>query len=133
MLISQNQCNVRLPKYNESVRNIIVDCWKCITIFEKAHLISNLKKKVFLAWGSNSLWNRVLSKMDAFYFELILASYLFHTFTETTTYNWQDYLLWQDIFTFNQLNRIGHWRFWFFLNPLTLFPVFVTCYTITVS
>ena len=49
MLISQNQCNLRLPKYKESFTNIKFDYQKCIGIYEKAHLISDLKRKVFLA------------------------------------------------------------------------------------
>ena len=51
MPISQNQCNLRLPKYKESFTNIKFDYQKCIGIYEKAHLISDLKK--ILGWGSN--------------------------------------------------------------------------------
>ena len=40
MLILQNQCNVRLPKYKESSTNIEFGHWKCIRIYQKAHMIS---------------------------------------------------------------------------------------------
>ena len=48
MLILQNQCNVRLPKYKESSTNIEFDHWKCIRIYQKAHMISE-KKYISLA------------------------------------------------------------------------------------
>ena len=43
MLILQNQCNLRLPKYKESSTNIEFDHWKCIRIYQKAHMISEKK------------------------------------------------------------------------------------------
>ena len=51
MLILQNQCNVRLPKFKESSTNIEFDHWKCIRIYQKAHMISE-KKIYILGWGS---------------------------------------------------------------------------------
>ena len=46
MFVSQNQCNLRLLKYKESSTNIKFDYWKCIGIYEKAHLISDFRKKI---------------------------------------------------------------------------------------
>ena len=74
MLILQNQCNVRLPKFKESSTNIEFDHWKCIRIYQKAHMISE-KKYISLAGAQTHeidyfrTWQN-LEKKPAFYSKL---------------------------------------------------------------
>ena len=60
MLILQNQCNVRLPKYKESSTNIEFDHWKCIRIYQKAHMI--LKKYIYPASYSKLFLDVLMKK-----------------------------------------------------------------------
>ena len=77
MLIFQNQCNVRLQIYKESSTNIEFDHWKCIRIYQKAHMIS--EKKISLAGAQTHeidyfrTWQE-LEKNPACYSKLFLVS-----------------------------------------------------------
>ena len=77
MLILQNQCNVRLPKYKESSTNIEFDHWKCIRIYQKAHMISEKKYKSLAGAQTHEIdyfrtWQN-LKKKPACYSKLFLG------------------------------------------------------------